>query len=485
MNTTQANSNPTRSINDEPIPELKQEEIQEEVSPPAFQLSVEQEQFISLVLVEKKNVILLGKAGVGKSTAVLELCKQADALHMSYARCAPTGKAAINIKGETVHRLIGQLESNYSNSEHWVLDFLLIDEISMCRADLLDELNSAMKRKFMSNEPFGGIQVILVGDPGQLPPVVNHKQDENKYLNAHYRTHHFFGADVFHRVDWKVVELTEIFRQKDDSRFPKLLNLIREGQAAKPLAYLNKFRVTTEPKGVILTGRNADADFINQVEQKKLPGPPLTYTATVRGTMDPKDYPADYNLELKIDSKVMVIKNIYSDFRLELINGDTGTVVELRPEGVTILCDRTGECHYLNQESGVWEKRESVYNEEKKVLEYKESGTFAQIPLRLAWAVTIHKAQGATIEEVTVDFRKPMFAAGQAYVALSRGVSLDKVWILGKIRNKDVQVDSTVVDFLQARLESEFIGIKKGGKFDVEEVEISKEEKNKAFDEMF
>jgi len=136
-------------------------------------------------------------------------------------------------------------------------------------------------------------------------------------------------------------------------------------------------------------------------------------------------------------------------------------------------------------ENGVWNKNESKYNPDTKKLEYKEKGCFKQIPLRLAWAITIHKAQGATIEEVTVDFRKPMFAAGQAYVALSRGVSLDKVWILGKVRKKDVQVDATVVDFLTARLESKFIGVQEGGMFDHSEEEETEEAKMKSFDEMF
>jgi ATP-dependent DNA helicase PIF1 len=464
-------------INHEPQAAEEQEQT--------FSLSEEQQTFIAAVIEKRQNILLLGKAGVGKSTAVNSLCERANNNRLSYVRLAPTGKAAIVIGGQTIHRFLSQLSSNYGTPKKWLVDFVLIDEVSMCRADLLDKLDSAMKRKFMSNDPFGGIQMVLVGDPGQLPPVVNHKEDEHKYLEAHYLTHHFFGADVFHRVAWEKIELTEIFRQKDDARFPKLLNLIREGQGGKPLAYLNKFRVTAEPKGVILTGRNADAEMINAVEQKKLPGSVVNYPAIITGNIQPSDYPADKNLELKIDSKVMVIKNVYRNERLDLVNGDTGIVTDLHEGCVTILCDRTRAVHSLTLEDGLWKKNESVYDEEKKALKQTEKGAFMQIPLRLAWAVTIHKAQGATIEEVTIDFRKPMFAAGQAYVALSRGVSLDKVWILGKIRNKDIQTDATVVDFLQAGLQSQFVGVKKDGKFDVEEIEISKEKADKAFDDLF
>lgn len=470
----------------------------------SFSLSEEQQRFIDVVLKERANVLLLGKAGVGKSTAVRALCSEAEKSGLSYAKTAPTGKAAINIGGETVHRLISKLSSSWFQQKMGPLDFILIDEVSMVRADLMDELSSALKRIMMNNKPFGGVQIVLVGDPGQLPPVINEKDDEFKYLQAHYLSHHFFGSNSFAQVDWQVIELMKIFRQKDE-QFPKLLNLVREGKRDKPIAYLNKFRTTVEPKGVILTGRNADADYINKIELNKLDASEQTYKAIIEGELDKRDFPADYYLNLKLGARVMIIKNIYGATgdtetmetedggykeiavtELELINGDVGVVTEMQEQCVTIQCDRTGREHTICRDNGVWEKKESVYNEETKKLEYRVKGKFFQIPLRLAWAVTIHKAQGATIEEVTIDFRKPMFAAGQSYVALSRGVTLDKVWIMGRIRPRDIMTDETVADFLKNRLKSEFVGVKSGSQFDVEpEAGATSEEQQEAFKEMF
>jgi ATP-dependent DNA helicase PIF1 len=469
-----------------------------------FQLSEEQESFITTVLDLRQNVLLIGKAGVGKTTAVRALCEEAERRGLSFAKTAPTGKAAIHIGGETLHRLISKLTSRWGKQDSdWILDFILIDEVSMVRADLLDELSSALKTKMMSNKPFGGVQIVLIGDPGQLPPVVNEKEDEHKYLQAHYLSYHFFGSNGFGQVAWTVMELTKIFRQKDE-QFPKLLNLVREGNREKPIAYLNKFRSTDEPKGVILTGRNADADYINKIQLQKLSGEKITYKAIIEGELEKRDWPADYYLDLKVGSKVMVVKNIYrktgrrleidngtggtfelAETELALMNGDTGTIAGLDDDCVTFFSDRTQSGWTICRDDGTWEKKESIYNEETKKLEYKVKGTFYQIPLRLAWAVTIHKAQGATIEEVTIDFRKPMFAAGQSYVALSRGVSLDKVWILGRIRPKDIETDPTVADFLVRKLKSEYVGVKPGSQFDIKEEEITTEQANEAFDEMF
>lgn len=465
--------------NEQPTPET----LPEMVAPIIIELSEEQEEFISLVLDKRQNVLLLGKAGVGKSTAVRSLCDAADDRGMSYVRCAPTGKAAINISGETVHRFIATLSSQWRSQQVINLNFILIDEVSMVRADLLDQLSSALKSRFMSDQPFGGVQIVLVGDPGQLPPVVDAKDDEYKYLRAHYLTHHFFGANSFHQTKWHILELSKIFRQKDE-RFPKLLNLIRSGDKGKPVAFLNKFRTTETPKGVILTARNADADEINLRELKKLAGESETYRADIVGEIQPRDYPADNYLQLKIGARVMVIKNIYgtSDderVELELINGDVGTVTELEPDCVSITCDRTGREHQIYRAE--WTKKESVFDEETKRVQYKAKGSFIQVPLRLAWAVTIHKAQGATIEEVTIDLRKPFFCAGQLYVALSRGVSLERLWIMGKVRPKDVMTDDEVTDFLDKRILSKFVGIKDGSQFDMKELGDEKE----AFKEMF
>jgi len=455
-----------------------------------IKLSEEQEHFITEVLDNKKSVVLLGKAGVGKSTAINALCKEADARGLSYIIAAPTGIAAINVGGQTVHRFISQLK-RFGTEQLLKLDFILVDESSMFRADLVDELSDCLKSKFLSNDPFGGVQMVLVGDPGQLPPVVNSRDKaEKRYLDEHYLSPNFFSAAAFGSdlSKWTVIELTQVFRQKDE-KFPKLLNLVREGKKEKPLAYLNKFKLTREPRGVILTGRNADAELINRQQLNNLHNQPFTYSADIIGDISPRDFPADEHLTLKMGARVMVIKNIYEAYTetesiLSLINGDVGTVVELDSECVKIECERTGEVHTLCSET--WIKTGSKFNEETRKLEKIEVGRFSQIPLRLAWAITIHKSQGATIEELTIDFRKPMFAPGQAYVALSRGVSLENLWIMGRIRPTDIKTDKAVADFLSKRLDSKYVGIKKGSQFDLPDTpEATEEEMQNALDEMF
>lgn len=485
-----------QTVQDESLQAL---ETQDELS-----LSEEQAQFLQTILAPKPedpeqrlpNVLLLGKAGVGKSTATREACKHADKLGYQYVLLAPTGVAAINIGGQTVHRFIGSLERGLLPPHIlFNLQFLLIDEVSMLRADLFDTLNSALQRATLDARPFGGIRLVLVGDPGQLPPVVRKDDDEFQYIKENYFTPYFFSAACYANADWEVIELTKVFRQKE-ARFPKLLNLIREGKAKKPIAYLNKFRKTREAKGVILTGTNAVAEVINSMELSKLSGEEYSYHARIEGPWKASEYPTDEVIRLKPGARAMCVKNIYAGeedgpTHLIMVNGDIVEVLDCNSDSAFVRCERTGQELWLFSENGVWEKRIANYDKEKKKLTRKVEGTFTQLPLRLAWAITIHKSQGATIEELTIDVRKPLFAAGQAYVALSRGVSLDKLWIMGKMRESDIKVCSDISAFLSDYRSG--VGLKPGSEWEEaamaagkgEATEEDKKKEDEAFDDMF
>lgn len=475
-------------------PEAAAQKVALESIPAAIELSDEQETFIDSVLNSETDecVLLLGKAGTGKSTCTRELFRRADQLGKSYIRCAPTGVAAINIGGETVHRIINLLKRH----RQAVIDFIALDEVSMCRADLMDELDASLRYVMLSDKPFGGIKVALIGDPGQLPPVVK-EPAEKKYLEVNYHSCHFFAAYAFAKAKWNVIELTKIFRQKDE-RFPKLLNLVRVGDSEKPIAWLNKYRSVTEAKGVVLCPTNARAGYINDMEIQKVKGDWIEYRCVREGDVQDRDFPVDPLIRIKVGAKVMIVRNVYRDTgrrdedgvpitRLDLINGDVGTVTDASPEHLTILCTRTGLEHTIGQQDGIWQKEKTTYDEKTKRMTREQVGFFMQMPVRLAYAITIHKSQGATIEELTVDLTNRMFEAGQCYVALSRGVSLDSLYILGKLRPSDVITSPQVQDFLKHKLQSQFVGVKKGSHFDVAEIEPEEKKaaQDSAFEEMF
>lgn len=441
-----------------------------------FKLSDEQQAFIDAACNQesKDNILLLGKAGVGKSTAVHGLKERLEASGLYYVCLAPTGVAAINIGGETIHRYMNRISNPYNSQNTKKPEIILIDEVSMLRADLLDRFNAVLKACFMTTEPFAGIKMIFIGDPGQLPPVIKKGEGETQYVQENYKTPYFWSAAVYCQTTWRVIELTKIFRVGNDKRFANLLNQIRQGDTKIPVAYLNKYQSTDRAKGVILVGTNRAADERNKVELGKLPGPVTTYRATVEGEIEERDYPTEFCLRLRPGARVMVVKNIYSGESgsriLELVNGDVGGVVECSNDSIVFRCDRTGEEHLLSAQDGIWKKERSTYLEKEKRCVSETVGLFMQIPVRLAWAITIHKSQGATLHELTLDLTKGgLFERGQAYVALSRGTALDKVWIMGRIRHSDVMTCPDVVEFLNGYEAG--VGVKAGSCWDMTEIE--------------
>jgi ATP-dependent exoDNAse (exonuclease V) alpha subunit len=437
-------------------------------------LSSEQHEFIQTILDEtnKQSVLLLGKAGVGKSVAMRALIDEASKLRRAFIVLAPTGVAAINVGGITVHRFLGTLRSMHCLS----LDFILIDECSMVRADLFDSLDSALRRACNSDSPFGGVRLALVGDFAQLPPVVTR---EDKPKMAKYLSPYLFSSEAFPQVDWKILELTQIFRQKDP-KYTEMLNDIREGRSKSHLNLINSLR--GKALGTILCPTNALAEQINSAKLRSLTGEPVKFEAHVSGMFQRSEYPADEVLTLKLGARAMCIRNIYAphtDYEngegspaLLLTNGDVGIIEELddgsEHGGVAsclFKCLRTGESHRLTANMTIWEKKDMVpestidpeTGEPIQRLTEETVGSFSQIPLRLAWAVTIHKSQGMTLQEMTIDLTNDLFAAGQAYVALSRGVDLSKVRIVGELTEKDVIVCPYVADFVKNKMESKYI----------------------------
>lgn len=441
------------------------------------ELTDEQRGFVEAVLQGGSCNMLLGKAGVGKSVCIREVIERGMSLRKRFFVLAPTGVAALNVRGETVHRFLYRLRSDVElNFRDYPPDFILIDEVSMVRADLLDELDRALRRARGDKEkPFGGISVVLVGDCAQLPPVM--KDEDREELLDVYPSPWFFSSEVFSEVRWRFHELTHIFRQSD-SRFIDILNKVRIGEAADSVQWLNENRLTELARGTILVSTNKAAEEINSRQLRMLPGRRTSYDATVVGDFQAKDYPTEPVLQLCKDARIMVVKNIYEDKQLTLVNGDTGVVELCEEDSVTFKCDRTKQSHTVRADHGRWEKVKRVFVKGQALvddngqpvigedgnpahadgfMEERVVGGFYQIPLRLAWAMTVHKSQGATLHEVTLDMRRRFFAEGQAYVALSRGSAIDRLWLYGRMEESDVKLSIEALDFLTRRMQSRFI----------------------------
>lgn len=428
-------------------------------------LSQEQAFFVTQALdLTSSHMILSGKAGTGKSVCLRALKKECEEKRIKIRIVAPTGVAAINVGGITVDRYISFLYSccRGDNKDH--TELLVIDECSMLRADKFDRLDEMMRKvKNFSYDtknigasklPFGGRKIILVGDLMQLPPVITDREDYiiKKYSSKPY----FFKSKIFGETDWKLSFLTKTFRQADDQNsLRELLEAIRNNSKFSSAAvdYLTRTRSTTEIKGIGVTGANKIANAINAENLAKLESESFHYEAEVILKTDlvlaEKEYPAEKFLELKAGARVVCLKNIYKnagDLFPMLCNGDSGEIVSLCEDFVEFLCYRTGESY-------------KVFAETWEIEEMKEDGTtfvvakFTQIPFRVAYCLTVHKAQGMTFEEMTIIPGNGFWETGQLYVALSRATCLDKLWIKGRLTLSDVKVCGEAVNFMNQMTE--------------------------------
>lgn len=409
----------------------------------------------------ERSLFLTGKAGTGKSTLLEYFRDQTDG---NIAVLAPTGVAAVNVRGQTIHSFFGfgpdvtvrQIRegtvSPRDDELYEELDTLVIDEISMVRADLMDCMDTFLRRYGSSgSEPFGGVKTILIGDPFQLEPV--HKREETEFIEEEYDSPWFFDSHVFDEMDCNMVELTTVHRQTDPD-FVELLNAIRTRTVTdEQLARLNEcVDEDFEPDGddfyVYLTPTNKPAREINRDQLETLDGTPETFEAEVTGEFEESRAPTDRELELKPDAQVMMLNN---DARARWVNGTMGRVREIKPDGddahVTVKLETGAVVKVTPYE---WEMIEFNYDRNQGQLVPTTLGTFEQIPMSLSWAVTIHKSQGKTLDRVILDTTKAsMFAHGQAYVALSRCTSLGGLILKQPLRKKDVWMDWRVVEFFK------------------------------------
>ena len=324
------------------------------------------------------------------------------------------------------------------------LDTIIIDEISMVRADVLDAMDRSLRLNRNRHEvPFGGVQIIAFGDLLQLAPVVQGELQE--YFSETYETPYFFSANVLHQCDWRHLELTRNYRQSKDPFFFDLLTRLGHNQMTNDdLENLNTRLLEEEDDEnnhvVTLTATNASAALINGRRLDGLPGEAVHYGAKVTGEFDESSFPADYGLAVKEGAQVMILRN---DPDRRWVNGDVGVVEKCSQ---TELRVRIKENVY-DMLPVQWERIRYAFNVEENKMTQDVAGTFKQFPVKLAWAITIHKSQGQTLKQAVVDLGKRAFAHGQVYVALSRCESLEGLWLRRPLRESDILFDDRVLRF--------------------------------------
>ena len=418
---------------------------------------------LALDFIEKtdRNLFITGKAGTGKTTFLHQIKKKSL---KRMVIVAPTGVAAINAKGVTIHSffqmpfgpILPNQIANTSNAQRKFsktkidiiksLDLVIIDEISMVRADLLDGIDQVMRRYKNRNKVFGGAQILMIGDLQQLAPVV--RPNEWSLLQSHYNTVYFFSSKAYQEANVVSIELKHIYRQKNED-FIKILNEIRTDTLSDMSAkILNKnynpsFSPTKEEGYITLTTHNNRANLINESELNKLKIKSSFFNAEVSGKFNENAYPNAERLELKVGAQVMFIKNDSSTDK-RYYNGKIGIITAISKESVTVKC--ANEIDEIVTEKETWSNINYSINEETKAIKEEMIGAFSQIPLRLAWAITIHKSQGLTFEKAIID-AEASFAHGQTYVALSRCTSLEGLVLKTPITSSAIINDSTVSVF--------------------------------------
>ena len=408
-----------------------------------------------------RSVFLTGKAGTGKTTFLKYVTQTTS---KRFVVLAPTGVAAINAGGSTIHSFfqlplcpylpdVKELITEYQMPESHrslrkerikiirTLDLLIIDEISMVRADLLDAVDMTMRRYRRNDKPFGGVQLLMIGDAQQLSPVV--KENERQYISQVYPSPYFFHSKALRQLSYVTIELQKVHRQQDKD-FLNILNGIRENNpTADILSSLNsRVKAYENDDDVIrLTTHNAQADKVNCMKLDALPGDAITFGAEIEGEFPENSYPAEEILSLKKGAQVMFIRN---DSEAGFYNGKIGKVTEIGANGQVVVTDADGLS--INVTPAEWTNSQYVLDDESGEIKQSIVGTFKQLPLRIAWAITIHKSQGLTFDKVIID-AGAAFAFGQVYVALSRCRTLEGISLESPIRPSSIYSDSYVAGF--------------------------------------
>ena len=410
-------------------------------------------QALKLMEENNKNIFITGRAGTGKST-LLDYFRSNTKKNIVVL--APTGVAAVNVFGQTIHSFFGfkpdvtveQVKKKAKKKTSGVykkLDAIVIDEVSMVRADLLDCVDQFLRiNGKISGAPFGGTQMIFIGDLYQIPPVVVGR--EREVFRNHYKSEYFFDAKVFDGINVEYLELEKIYRQTDE-RFIELLNKIRNKTVTdEDVEIINKRYFESEDNlpgdAIYLTTTNAMADERNEAELAQLRGKPHIFEAEIEGKFDEKHFPAERVLKLKKRAQVMLLNN---DPAGRWVNGTIATVNELKKDRLAVeLPD--GKTEELAPFT--WKIYNFFWNEGTQSVGAETMGTFRQHPVKLAWAITIHKSQGKTFDDVVIDIGRGTFTPGQLYVAISRCRSLDGVFLKKKIKKSNIWTDWRVVKFV-------------------------------------
>ncbi len=418
-----------------------------------------------------QHIFLTGKAGTGKTTFLKDIL-----IHTTkkVIVVAPTGVAAINAGGSTIHSMFGlptriyvpttdTVDPNLANNtamlrEHFhytkskrslfqALELLIIDEISMVRADLFDAIDNALRFARNSSKPFGGVQLLLIGDLLQLPPVVT--EIERPLIFQYFATEFFFSSQCYAKLGILTIELKTIYRQSD-RQFINLLNQIRSNEMEswdyEALAdrILPEFQ-PKDPGWLTLTTHNKQADAINERELAKLPVAEKQYVAKIAGEFNEGSFPTDGILRLKENAQIMFVKND-THFDRRYYNGKIGRVIRIGIDSIGVDCNDGNPP--LDIERETWKNLRYHYNQAEEKVEQQEIGSFEQFPVRLAWAITVHKSQGLTFEKAMIDAGKS-FAPGQVYVALSRCTNLNSLVLLTAIRAQNIMTDGRILAFLE------------------------------------
>jgi len=425
------------------------------------------------------HIFLTGKAGTGKTTFLRNLALKT---HKNFVILAPTGIAALNAQGVTIHSQFlfpfGSFipekspSGNFGTSSNFITqhtlarkhplnsvrkqvlraaDLIIIDEVSMLRADMLDAIDYRMRSvKGNFSRSFGGAQVLMIGDLYQLPPIV--KNQEWSVLRNYYKSMHFFEALALKQDGLVYIELDKIFRQQDQ-KFIGLLNNLRNNIATRQdietlnTYYKDEAEIDPDEEIITITTHNSIADGINQKKLEALPGPSSYYEAETKGDFPEKLYPILEEVELKVGAQIMFVKND-STGAGDYFNGKLARVEYIDDEGVTVVFTDTNAKYILKEEK--WENKKYTINDSSKELEEEVVGTFMQYPVKLAWAVTVHKSQGLTFEKAIIDVGQA-FAPGQVYVALSRLKSLEGLTLRTRINTNSLSSDGNVVSFTQGK----------------------------------
>ena len=412
-----------------------------------------------------KSMFLTGKAGTGKTTFLRKVMQESTKRMIIVA---PTGVAAINAGGVTIHSFFqlplspyvpdSKIKSKFDFGKEKrkilrTIDMLIIDEISMVRSDLLDAIDSVLRRYRNRGKPFGGVQLLMIGDLQQLTPVVTN--EEIPVLQRYYDTPYFFGSHALQLVDYVTLELKHVYRQQDE-KFIQILNHIRDGHpTAEDIQLLNSrydssFRPNPEDGYIRLTTHNRSADSYNEQELNRLKGASFHFDAYIEGTFPEYAYPTSVSLELREGAQVMFVKNDSSGEH-RYYNGKIGHVVGLSDHCVQVLCP--GDSEIIDVEPQKWENAKYVLNPTTKDIETEVQGAFTQLPLRLAWAITIHKSQGLTFERAIID-AGASFASGQVYVALSRCKTLEGMVLASPISQRTIINDMRVASYIAGQEEA-------------------------------